>query len=218
MQISFTEENYLKAIYHLSVDGKVSTNELSKHFSLKPASVTEMLKKLNAKKLIKHQKYKPVSLTKKGSEIAIKIIRGHRLWEKFLVDKLNYNWHEVHEIAEQLEHIKSEDLINKLDKFLGYPKFDPHGDPIPDKNGIILPLKAKVLNNIKITGKYKLTGLVKHNQKLLEYLNIIKLNINEEFLIQKINLIDNSIQIKVNKREAVLISNDVASLLLVNKS
>ncbi len=167
MQISFTEENYLKAIYHLSTEGKVSTNELSKYFSLKPASVTEMLKKLNDKKLIKHQKYKPVSLTKKGSDIAIKIIRGHRLWEKFLVDKLNYNWHEVHDIAEQLEHIKSDDLLNKLEKYLGYPKFDPHGDPIPDKNGILHPIKAKVLNKIKTIGNYKLIGLTKHNQKLL---------------------------------------------------
>ncbi|MCA0430805.1 MAG: metal-dependent transcriptional regulator [Bacteroidetes bacterium] len=217
MQISFTEENYLKAIYHLSTEGKVSTNELSKYFSLKPASVTEMLKKLNDKKLIKHQKYKPVSLTKKGSDIAIKIIRGHRLWEKFLVDKLNYNWHEVHDIAEQLEHIKSDDLLNKLEKYLGYPKFDPHGDPIPDKNGILHPIKAKVLNKIKTIGNYKLIGLTKHNQKLLEFLNAIKLNLNEVFLIQKINLIDNSFQLKIKKRDAVLISNDVASLLLVNK-
>ncbi len=217
MQISLTEENYLKAIYHLSTEGKVSTNELSKHFSLKPASVTEMLKKLYNKKLIKYQKYKPVSLTKKGTTIAIQIIRGHRLWEKFLVDKLNYNWHEVHEIAEQLEHIKSVNLINKLEKYLGYPKYDPHGDPIPNKNGVLHPVKAPMLKYIKNTGNYKLIGLVKHNQKLLEYLNAIKLNINEVFLIQKINSIDNSFQIKLKKRESVLISNDVAALLLVNK-
>src|SRR5688572_17808159 len=137
--LSFTEENYLKAIYRLSGDGNKSvlTNELADAMSTKPASVTDMIKKLSNKKLITYEKYYGVTVTKSGKTSALTIIRKHRLWETFLVQKLNFNWDQVHEVAEQLEHIQSPLLIEKLDAFLGFPVADPHGHPIPDKNGKI---------------------------------------------------------------------------------
>src|SRR6478752_3743676 len=142
MLLSLTEENYLKAIYHLSEDGTidVSTNAISDALNTKPASVSDMLKKLSQKEVINYIKYQGVSLTPSGRKIALQIIRKHRLWEVFLVEKLKFNWDEVHEIAEQLEHIQSNLLIERLDEFLGFPPFDPHGDPIPNERG---EMKAK---------------------------------------------------------------------------
>src|SRR6056300_1724498 len=139
MSYTKTEENYLKAIYVLeSKFGKeVSTNELANKLDTKASSVTDMVKKLAKKELITYEKYKGVSLSKKGKNIAISIIRNHRIWEVFLVEKLHYKWDEVHEIAEQLEHIKSDELVDRLDDFLEHPSFDPHGDPIPDREGNI---------------------------------------------------------------------------------
>src|SRR5690606_9923498 len=136
--MSFAEENYLKAIYALEEDEHLpaSTNEIAKRINAKASSVTDMLKKLSDKSLVSYQKYQPASLTDEGRKIALNVIRKHRLWEYFLVEKLNFGWEEVHEIAEQLEHIKSTKLTDKLDEFLNFPKFDPHGDPIPDKKGI----------------------------------------------------------------------------------
>src|SRR5688500_1611165 len=135
--LSNTEENYLKAIYHLSESGSkaVLTNEIAEAISTKAASVTDMIKKLSAKNLIAYEKYYGVELTTPGKTEALLIIRKHRLWETFLVQKLGFTWDEVHEVAEQLEHIQSSLLIEKLDEFLGYPKMDPHGEPIPDNNG-----------------------------------------------------------------------------------
>ena len=135
-----SEENYLKIIYHLSLVSKteIATNSIAEKMETKASSVTDMLKKLAEKKLVSYQKYQGVSLTETGLLTAKMIVRKHRLWEVFLVDKLNFTWDEVHEIAEELEHIKSDELIDKLDEFLDYPSEDPHGDPIPDKNGKIL--------------------------------------------------------------------------------
>src|ERR1041385_7989387 len=134
---SFTAENYLKAIYKLlkTGSGKASTNEIADALKTAPASVTDMLKKLADKNLILYQRYQGVSLTSAGKKVAVDIIRKHRLWEMFLVTKLGFKWDEVHDIAEELEHIESDLLVNRLDEFLGKPRFDPHGDPIPDANG-----------------------------------------------------------------------------------
>src|SRR5262245_38075112 len=134
---TFTEENYLKAIYHLSDGGvkAVFTNDLAEAMQTKAASVTDMIKKMSARELVHYERYYGVKITNKGKLKALQIIRKHRLWETFLVQKLGFAWDEVHEVAEQLEHIQSEGLINKLDEYLGFPKADPHGDPIPDQNG-----------------------------------------------------------------------------------
>ena len=137
--LSLVEENYLKAIYHLSEEGReqVSTNAIADAIQTKPASVSDMIQKLDRKGVIEYTKYQGVKVTDNGREAALKVIRKHRLWEVFLVEQLNFHWDEVHEVAEQLEHIKSPLLIERLDAFLGYPKVDPHGDPIPDAQGVI---------------------------------------------------------------------------------
>jgi len=144
---SQAEENYLKAIYALQneLGMAINTNLIAKKINTKASSVTDMIKKLSVKKLLTYKKYQGVQLTDKGKKVALKVIRKHRLWEYFLVKKLNYRWDEVHEIAEQLEHIKSETLIDNLETFLKYPKFDPHGDPIPDKDGNIMLTKTRTL-------------------------------------------------------------------------
>ena len=162
--ITLAEEDYLKAIFsiQLKTEEKVSTNEISKEIKTSPASVSDMLKKLEEKELIHYEKYKGVELSKKGKKIAIHIIRKHRLWETFLVNKLKFNWEDVHEVAEELEHIKSHDLIDKLDKYLDYPKFDPHGEPIPTKEGKVASKKTIPLNKLQINIKGKVTE-VTHN-------------------------------------------------------
>ncbi|RZK18012.1 MAG: metal-dependent transcriptional regulator, partial [Pedobacter sp.] len=148
---SFTEENYLKIIYHLSeTSNSVQTNAIAEQMQTKPASVTDMIKKLADKGFVDYVKYQGVTLTDKGKNAAIDIVRKHRLWEVFLVDKLNFKWDEVHDVAEELEHIKSETLIGRLDEFLGFPKSDPHGDPIPDKNGRFAKTQFTKLIELKI--------------------------------------------------------------------
>lgn len=133
---SISEENYIKAIFHLQKDSQqVSTLQLAGKLQTKPASVTDMMKKLKNKKLLNYKPYYGFRLSAQGNRIALGIIRRHRLWEYFLAEKLAFKWDEVHEIAEQLEHVSSKKLINNLDKYLGFPKFDPHGDPIPDQDG-----------------------------------------------------------------------------------
>ena len=143
--MTFSEENYLKTIYHLNLilDSEISTNAIAEKMETKASSVTDMLKKLAEKNLVNYKKYQGVSLTLEGKLAAKMIVRKHRLWEVFLVDKLDFSWDEVHDVAEQLEHIKSEKLINKLDDFLGNPTEDPHGDPIPDAKGNVIKIKKK---------------------------------------------------------------------------
>ena len=149
--LSPSEENYLKAIQKLSETNipKISTNDIANMMNIAPPSVSDMLKKLASKKLISYEKYYGVKLTKSGETIALSLVRKHRLWEVFLTQKLNFAWDEVHDIAEQLEHIKSDDLINRLEKYLGNPKYDPHGDPIPDAKGQIQTRKQIQLNELK---------------------------------------------------------------------
>jgi Mn-dependent transcriptional regulator len=151
MELSITEENYIKAIFHLSEKSEqsVATNDIAAQVNATAASVSDMLKKLKQKKLITYEKYYGVKLTVEGQKQALAIVRKHRLWEVFLVDKLGYSWDEIHDLAEQLEHIRSEELIERLDKFLGNPKFDPHGDPIPDSSGKIQTVKHVLLSEVK---------------------------------------------------------------------
>jgi len=148
---SLAEENYLKNIYHLEQESEtgVSTNAIAERMETKPSSVTDMVQKLADKKMLSYKKYKGTTLTSDGKKIAAGVIRKHRLWEVFLVEKLNFHWDEVHEIAEQLEHIHSEELVVRLDKYLGNPDFDPHGDPIPDMDGNTKLTEKKLLSELK---------------------------------------------------------------------
>ena len=218
MIISLTEENYLKAIYtlsHLYEESEVSTNQISDHLNNKAATVTDMLKRLAEKKLIHYIPYQGVKLTEKGRQTAIKVIRKHRLWEVFLVDKLQFKWDEVHEIAEQLEHINSDELIQRLDKFLGKPKFDPHGDPIPDANGQLNTVKAIPLNQHKTKGQFTFVGVGEHSKTFLQHLTSIGLKIGDVLKVEEINEFDNSFKVKINKNNSQFFSNKVASNILV---
>ncbi|MBC8265887.1 MAG: metal-dependent transcriptional regulator [Flavobacteriales bacterium] len=214
--ITLAEENYLKAILSISLNtnGKVSTNAIAGEIGTSPASVSDMLKKLQEKKLIKYEKYKGVSLSKKGSVFATSIIRKHRLWETFLVSNLNFDWGEVHDVAEQLEHIKSEELIDRLDAFLDFPKFDPHGEPIPTKDGKIPTTNTIPLNELSEGTKGKVMGVTLDEKPFLDYLTKLNISIGTEIeLIEKIGF-DKSLSIKI-ENEKQHISNDVGKHLLI---
>lgn len=216
MKTSFTEENYLKAIYHLSKDenGTVSTNALSESLNTKAASVTDMLKKLAEKALINYEKYQGVTLTSAGKEKAIHIIRKHRLWEVFLVNKLNFKWDEVHDLAEELEHIHSEKLINQLEEFLDFPETDPHGDPIPDKKGVLKSQELIPISKMNMGEFGKISGVREHSKDFLQYLEKTGLILGENIkIIDKINF-DGAVIIAFANKEQT-ISRDVAKNLLI---
>ncbi|MBL7884508.1 MAG: metal-dependent transcriptional regulator [Bacteroidia bacterium] len=167
------------------------------------------------KKLIHYQKYQGVTLTNKGEKVALNIIRKHRLWEMFLVEKLNFKWDEVHDVAEQLEHINSDKLIEQIDKFLDYPKSDPHGDPIPDANGKLQVQKSKPLSAYSASDICVMTGVVDHSPAFLQYLDKINVSLGFEIKIKDVVEFDKSLQIVVNKKNTFFISNDVAKNILV---
>lgn len=214
---SLTEENYIKSIYKLAVESgeTVSTNAIADKMHTKAASVTDMLKKLSTKKLINYKKYQGVTLTANGAKLALFIIRKHRLWELFLVQKLNFKWDEVHEIAEQLEHIQSDELINKIDAFLNYPKFDPHGDPIPDVNGKLQEHQSKFLTQLKKGKKCIMVGVVDHSPAFLRYLDKLGLSLGNEVKVFDRVDYDQSVFIQLKNNQRVHISNDVAKNILV---
>lgn len=219
MKLSITEENYLKAIFSLSNGNKemVNTNNIAEHLEMKPASITDMVKKLSSKKLVQYEKYKGTSLTSSGAKIALQIIRKHRLWETFLVEKLNFKWDEVHELAEQLEHIKSQELVKRLDSFLGNPKFDPHGDPIPDENGILDFKKSTQLSGLDNNEKGVVMGVNDSTDLFLKYLN--KLNISLGTHIKVIDRIpfDQSLEIIIDDAStSVIVSAEVANNIYIN--
>jgi len=213
---SFTAENYLKAIYKLveHSSNPVSTNSIAEKMNTKAASVTDMLKKLANKKLINYQKYQGVYLTTKGEKVALSVIRKHRLWEMFLLEKLDFKWDEVHDVAEQLEHINSEKLISQIDKFLNYPKFDPHGDPIPDANGKIQQQKSNSVSQYKKNDALIMTGVVDHSAVFLQYLDKSGLALGNEIRIKEVIEFDKSLKITINKKNTLFISNEVAKNIL----
>lgn len=217
--LSQAEENYLKTIYHLSQSGRfdVSTNAISEMQKTKPASVSDMMRKLNDKGVITYQKYKGVNLSNKGKKIALQIIRKHRLWEVFLVDKLSFKWDEVHEIAEQLEHIKSPELTLKLDEFLGFPRIDPHGDPIPDENGEIALSKKMLLTDVELNKEVIVTGVENSDSAFLTHLDKINIVLGAKLKITDKNSFDGSMQIEVKDCPTLFISKQVADNLLVSE-
>jgi DtxR family Mn-dependent transcriptional regulator len=210
-----SEEDYLKALYHLEMDfDAVSTNSIAGYLEMKPSSVTDMLKKLAEKNFINYQKYKGTSLTKKGKLIALSIIRKHRLWETFLVEKLGFGWDQVHIIAEQLEHIKSEELIENLDNFLGNPKYDPHGDPIPNKDGEIEKMNQKLLVELKASQKGIITGVKKGTASLLNYLDKEKVKLGDSIKVIEILEFDGTYIVEINKRKLTFSEKICQNLLL----
>ena len=214
--MTFSEENYLKTIYHLTnlTDLEVSTNAIAEMMETKASSVTDMLKKLAEKDLVNYKKYQGVSLTDKGKLIAKMIVRKHRLWEVFLVDKLDFAWDEVHDIAEQLEHIKSEQLINKLDDFLGNPTEDPHGDPIPDAQGRMAKTDKQLLSDLAVNQTGICVGVQDSSAQFLKYLDKQKIALGSKIEIVSKESFDLSIRIMVNHKE-LTISSKIASNLYV---
>lgn len=218
MQTSTTED-YLKAIFKLTGSAKlgVSTNSIAEELSTKASSVSDMVKKLAEKKLVNYIKYQGTTLTQEGEEIALRVIRKHRLWEVFLVEKLKFGWDEIHEIAEQLEHIRSPKLIDKLDEHLGFPKNDPHGDPIPDKNGIFPTLKKFKLNELTIGEKSILIGVSEDSKDFLRYLDGINLKLGSSIEILDYFQFDKSLKVKINNKTELTFSELVAQNLNVSK-
>ena len=211
-----SEENYLKVIYHLSLVSPkgVNTNAIAGMLDTKPSSVTDMLKKLSDKELVAYQKYQGVTLTSKGFHLAKMIVRKHRLWEVFLVDKLNFSWDEVHDIAEELEHIKSEKLTNKLDAFLGFPNTDPHGDPIPDQKGEIRNINKSLLSEVAHQKLFLCVGVKDSSVEFLQYLNKQKITLGSHIKVLEKESFDNSIIIELDGKE-LTISNKIATNLYV---
>lgn len=216
---SFTEENYLKAIYKLQEqsDVAINTNAIATTIQTKAASVTDMVKKLSEKKLLKYEKYKGVELTQLGKRIAIETVRKHRLWETFLHNKLNFSWDEVHDIAEQLEHIQSQELIDKLDEFLGFPSHDPHGDPIPGRNGVIQQNNFILLSELSAGDSGIISGVVNHSNLFLQHLEKNKLVLGTKLLVQEISAFDQLVKVQIEDKHLQQLSNEVVRNILVKK-
>jgi DtxR family Mn-dependent transcriptional regulator len=216
---TLAEENYLKAIYHLEheLQGEVSTNSIAERMETKPSSVTDMVQKLADKEVLSYKKYKGALLTPVGRKIATNVIRKHRLWEVFLVEKLNFHWDEVHEIAEQLEHIQSEELIVRLDKFLGSPDFDPHGDPIPDKHGNVKKTEKKLLSELEKNQKGVCVGVKESTPEFLQYLDKKKISIRTKITVLGKEFFDGSMIIQVG-RDQFFISKKIAENLYIQTS
>ncbi len=216
--LTFTEENYLKSIYsiqHSNDIGEVSVNEIADRMQTRPATVTDMLRKLSDKKLINYEKYKKVTLTNSGSKLALSIIRKHRLWETFLYQKLQFSWDEVHEVAEQLEHIQSSKLIDKLDEHLGFPEFDPHGDPIPKSNGDVPLSSAQTLNKTESGVRCKIVAVKDTSATFLLLLERYNLKIGSLLTITERLAFDNSIVVKNEEGKTFQLSEKIALNLMV---
>ncbi len=213
---TLAEENYLKSIYHLSANAEnVSTNQLAAQLNTKASSVTDMLKKLADKELINYIPYQGVTLTAAGEKIAVNIIRKHRLWEYFLVEKLNFKWDEVHEMAEEMEHISSTELIDRLDKFMDYPKYDPHGDPIPDCNGLFKKHNLKPVSSVGVNEGGIICGVRDHSTAFLQYLEKQELTIGKSLTIIEVIAFDHSMVLQMEHKQ-IQISREVANNLLIS--
>lgn len=215
LNYSTSEENYIKAIYHLQQDGTVTTNELAAELQTRPASVTDMMKKLRTKKLVHYQAYKGFNLTADGKKVALLIIRRHRLWEFFLAEKLKFSWDEVHAVAEDLEHVGSKKLIDKLDEFLGFPRFDPHGDPIPDANGKIEASKQVSLTDMPLNKAGIVCYVSDQSKEMLELLGHKKIGIGTRIEVKRKFEFDRSLEVKTNKLPVFTVSEQLANNLFV---
>lgn len=220
MELTVAEENYLKAIYHLSEGGKksVSTNDIAAEIKTKAASVSDMLRKLGEKEVIEYRKYYGLQITETGKRFALQTIRKHRLWEVFLVEKLNFAWDEVHEVAEQLEHIQSPLLIQRLDSYLNYPKFDPHGDPIPDEFGDVRSRPRVQLNEMEVDQTGQIVAVKDSSAAFLRYLDKVGAYIGARIKVLDKVEFDGSLEILVDQKKTLFMSKDVASNILVLQS
>ena len=216
MKLSESEENYIKSIYTLQEKtGKVNTNSLAKFLNTSAASITDMLKKLKLKKVLEYKRYYGFHLNEAGKKEALKIIRRHRLWEFFLVSKLGMEWEKVHDIAEELEHVSSLELINKLDTYLGNPKIDPHGDPIPDESGNIQVLKQIVLREFPVNKSAVVSSVSNQTPEMMEMLNHYSIGIGSHIKILKSFGFDGSLEIKIARKPECIISGIVAQNIFV---
>ena len=217
MNYSVSEENYIKTIFHLQKkEGTVTTNELAGELKTRPASVTDMMKKLKAKKLLHYQPYQGFRLTTDGSKVALGIIRRHRLWEYFLAEKLKFTWDEVHEVAEELEHVSNKKLIDKLDAYLGFPKKDPHGDPIPDAQGKIESGKKIRLPEVPLHTSCLVSGVTNQSGEILELLKHKKIRIGTTLEVRKRFEFDQSLEIRTGKQTIINNSRELAENILIS--
>lgn len=216
LNYSTSEENYIKAIYHLQQqDDMVTTNEVAASLKTRPASVTDMMKKLKAKKLLNYEPYQGFRLTTEGAKVALGIIRRHRLWEYFLAEKLKFTWDEVHEVAEDLEHVTNKKLIDKLDEFLGFPRVDPHGDPIPDANGRIEVTRKICLTELPVNKAAQVNSVSDQSSKILELLEHKKISIGTRLEIKKRFDFDQSLEVRIGRQPAFTISKQLAENIFV---
>lgn len=215
MNFTTSEENYLKAIFHLQEkEGTVTTNALAEKLQTKPASVTDMMKKLNAKKLLHYKPYYGFSLSTEGKKIALFIVRRHRLWEYFLSEKLKFGWNEVHLLAEELEHVSSKQLIDRLDEYLGFPQFDPHGDPIPDNKGKIKSMSKVSLFELPFNQPAEVRQVTNQSKEMLEILEHKHIGIGTKLEVKKHFHFDHSIELRI-KSTTVTISEQLAKNIFV---
>ncbi|WBX73882.1 metal-dependent transcriptional regulator [Tenacibaculum pacificus] len=216
---SQSEENYIKTIYHLGLlsDKGISTNAIANMLATKASSVTDMIKKLSDKEVVIYKKYQGVTLTDFGKKTAVNIIRKHRLWEVFLVEKLNFSWDEVHDVAEQLEHIKSPKLIDELDLFLGYPKTDPHGDPIPDKEGNLPQIQKSLLSTLEKNQKGLCVGVNDTSSEFLRFLDKQEIALGQHIEVLDKEPFDDSFLVMINDKK-MTISNKVANNIYIQKN
>ena len=216
---TLSEENYLKAIYHLELDANkgISTNAIAEKLATKASSVTDMVKKLSEKEVVIYKKYKGVTLTELGKTIAANVVRKHRLWEVFLVEKLNFSWDEVHDVAEQLEHIKSAKLIDQLDSFLGFPTHDPHGDPIPDKDGNLKTIEKSLLATLSKNESGICVGVDDSSSDFLQFLDKKGITLGKKITIIDKEDFDNSLSILIEDKK-LNISNKIANNLYIKKA
>jgi DtxR family Mn-dependent transcriptional regulator len=211
LNYSTSEENYIKAIFHLqNADGTVTTNELAAELKTKPASITDMMKKLKTKKLVHYQAYHGFRLSHEGRKVALLIIRRHRLWEFFLAEKLKFSWDEVHVVAEDLEHVSSKKLIDKLDEYLGFPRFDPHGDPIPDSSGKIETSKQVCLQDLPLNKLAIVSHVSDQSNEMLELLGHKKIGIGTKLEVKRKFSFDNSLEIKIRQQPSINISEQLS--------
>ena len=216
--LSLTEENYIKAIYELSEqspDSSAGTNELAGYLGLKPGTITETIKRLSDKGLIAYEKYQPLRLTIIGKSLAIHIIRNQRLWKTYLVKRMGFGWEEIDDISHQLEHIRSAKLIDRIDELLGYPLFDPHGDPIPDKRGNMRGRCFIALDRAETGRDYRITAVNDHSEKFIRYMNKIGLQIGDPIYIVEIEEYDGSMTVSSPAQKQFLIPKSLAENILV---